>query len=98
MRRGHVSELHQSTNPNVASGAEQVTGAGSRIGEGRNVSRHHEHQDAGLVLDSPPYIPPPVRYCIATRTDGKPCLQVMKTAHVLCFGHRLGRGAVSAEK
>lgn len=95
MRKGHISESYGGRHQNARnSSAELVTASGSRVSEGKPIAvRTQVNSRGGRVLDSPPYIPPPVRYCIATRTDGHSCMNKMTDENVLCFGHRAGNGA-----
>lgn len=95
MRKGHISESYGGRHQNAGRGsAELVTASGSRISDGKPIAvRTQVNSRGGRVLDSPPYVPPPVRYCSAVRADGKPCKNIMTNENVLCFGHRAGNGA-----
>ena len=89
MRRGHVSETMSGQHPNALSSAKKLTDTGTPEAQGRKVGRHHEHQGAALVMDSPPYVPPPT--CSAIRADGNPCLNVLSSpsniSQGVCVGH-----------
>lgn len=88
MRRAHVSETQIGHHPNAVSTAKRLTVTGTPESQGRKVGRHHEHEGAALVLDSPPYVPPAT--CGAIRNDGEICMNVLKSSGDKKMGRCIG--------